>query len=146
MIASNYPLPEIRPEKEYPLEIDLDKGTAFDGDADDNFFLIPFLDNLREYTDKEYASTLDWVYYTKGRALKIIEIVESVLQHTDSVEFWNCWLGDLDEPERPIIKAVTILFSELSPKEIQAWDIQEVWNSPSRYGDRPIFYCLKIIR
>lgn len=52
MIASNYPLPELKPEKEYPLKINLDKGTAFDGDADDNFFLIPFPDNQREYTNK----------------------------------------------------------------------------------------------
>ena len=146
MIASDYPLPEVRPEDEYPLEINMDEGTIFDGDADDNFTLSPFPDNVKEYTDMEYGTTLDWAYYTEGRALKIIEIIQSVLQHTDSVEFWNIWLGALEENERPIIKLATLPIAELTPKDIQEWDIQEVWNSPSRYGDRPTFYCLKIIR
>lgn len=146
MIASNYPLPEVRPEEEYPLEINIDEGIIFDGDADDNFMLYPFLDNVKEYTNMEYGATLEWNYYTEKRAIKIIEIIKSVLQHTDNVEFWNFWLGDLDEHERPIIKVTTVSLAELTPKDIQEWDIQEVWNSPSRYGDKPIFYCLKIVR
>lgn len=146
MIASIYPLPEARPEEEYPLEINIDKGTIFDGEADDNFMLYPFLDNANEHTDMKYGTTLEWAYYTEGRALKIMEIIKSVLQHTESVEFWNFWLGDLDENERPIIKTATIPLAELSPQDIREWDIQEVWNSPSRYGDRPTFYCLRIIR
>lgn len=144
MIASDYPFPEIRPEKEYSLEINIDKGTIFDGDADDNFMIYPFLDDVRAYTDMKYGATLQWAYYTEGRAYKIIEIIKVVLQHTDRVEFWNFWLGDLDEYERPIIKVATIPLAELQPKDIEEWDIQEVWQSPSRYGDRPIFYCLKI--
>lgn len=75
MIASNYPLPAVKPEKEYPLEINVDKGTIFDGDADDNFLLYPLLDDVGAYTDMEYATTLEWAYYTEGRALKIIDII-----------------------------------------------------------------------
>jgi len=146
MIASNYQLPEVRPEEDYPLEISIDKGTIFDGDADDNFMLYPFLDNTKEYTNMKYETTLEWAYYTEGRALKIIEIIRSVLQHTESVELWNFWLGDLGENERPIIKAATISLAELSTQAIQEWDIQQVWNSPSRYGDSPTFYCLRIVR
>ena len=41
-IASNCPLKEVTPEKEYPLEINLDNGTINDGGADDNFFLLQF--------------------------------------------------------------------------------------------------------
>jgi hypothetical protein len=146
MIASNYPLPEVKPEKEYPLEINLDEGTIFDGDADDNFLLYPLLDDVGEYTDMEYGTTLEWAYYTEGRAIKIIEIIKSVLQHTDCVELWNFWLGDLEEHEHPIIKVATIPLAELTSKDIQEWDIHKVWNVPSRYGDRPMFYCLKIVR
>ena len=145
MIASNYPFQEVKPEKEYPLEINLDEGTIFDGDADDNFFLYPLFDYVREYTDMEYTSTLEWAYYTEGRALKIIEVIKSVFQHIDSVELWNFWLGDLEEHERPIIKLVTIPLAELTPKDIQEWDIHKVWNVPSRYSGRPRFYCLKIV-
>jgi len=146
MIASNYPFPEVKPGKEYPFYINLDEGTSFDGDADDNFFIYPLLDDVKKYTDMEYTSTLEWVYYTEGRALKIIEMIQSVLQHTGSVEFWNFWLGDLEEHERPIIKLVTTPLAEFTPKDIQHWDIHKVWKSPSYYGDIPRFYCLKIIR
>ena len=142
MIASDSPLPEIKPEKEYPLEINLDQGTIFDGDADDNFMLCPFPDNVKVYTDKEYGSTLEWAYYTEGRAARIIEIIKAVLQNTDSVEFWNFWLGHLDEDERPFIRTVTVPVADLTPNDIQEWDIQKVWKSPSRRGDRPTFHCL----
>ena len=146
MIAADYPLPEIRPEKEHPLEINIDKGTIFDGDADDNFMIYPFRDSVKAYTDMEYGATLEWVYYTEGRGNRIIEIIETLLQHTDKVELWNFWLGDLDEYERPIIKVAKISFKELRPKDIEEWDSQIIWPSPSRNGDRPTFYCLKIIR
>lgn len=34
-IASDSPLPEYRPPVDYPLHIDVNKGTVYDGDADD---------------------------------------------------------------------------------------------------------------
>lgn len=146
MIASNYPLPERKPEKEYPLEINLDEGTIFDGDADDNFFLFPLLDDVRAYTDLEYATGLEWAYYTEGRATKIMEMIKALLQETDSAELWNFWLGHLEEYEHPIIRVVTLSLAELTPKDIQAWDAHNVWDVPSRLGDRPHFYCLKIVQ
>jgi hypothetical protein len=146
IIAANSPLPDIAPEKEYPLEINLDKGTAFDGDADDNFFLSPFIDQVEHFTSKKYTSTLDWVYYTDGRARNVISIIKSIIQHTDTVELWNFWCGYLEDDERPIIKTTIVHIAELMPKDIQNWDNQEVWKTPSRSGDRPTFYCLRIIR
>lgn len=43
-IASNCPLAEVAPEKEYPIAINLDNGTFDDGGADDNYFFLPFRD------------------------------------------------------------------------------------------------------
>lgn len=40
-IAADTPLPEVTPPQDYPLHIDLDAGTIFDGGADDNYFLLP---------------------------------------------------------------------------------------------------------
>lgn len=41
-IASNCPLKEAAPVQDYPLEINLDNGQIYDGDADDNYSLFPF--------------------------------------------------------------------------------------------------------
>ena len=38
-IASDFPLTEVAPVQDYPLEINLDNGTIYDGGADDNYFL-----------------------------------------------------------------------------------------------------------
>ena len=146
MIASDFPLPAVKPEKEYPLEINLDQGTIDDGGADDNFTLSPFPDNVKAYTDRKYGATLFWYSCTEGRAARIIEIIKATLQHTESVELWNFWLGTLGEHERPFIKTVTIPVADLTPHEIQEWDIQQVWRSPSRPGDRPTFYCLRVTK
>ena len=42
LIAADIPLPEWAPSQEYPLEINVDEGTIYDGGADDNFFLHSF--------------------------------------------------------------------------------------------------------
>ena len=39
-IAADSPLPEVTPSQDYPLHIDLDTGTIFDGGADDNYEMI----------------------------------------------------------------------------------------------------------
>lgn len=43
-IASDFPLKEVSPVQDYPLEINLDDGQIYDGDADDNYSLLPFTD------------------------------------------------------------------------------------------------------
>lgn len=108
-IASDVPLLEVAPSQEYPVKIDLDKGTIDDGGADDNFFLISF-DSVKDYTDRNYGVYLEWDY-TDGRATKIIEYIKTVLQKSDSIEFWHVWLMDYYEYEdRPFIhrKAISI--------------------------------------
>ena len=54
-IASDFPLKEVAPVRDYPLEINLDDGEMYDGDADDNYSLLSFTD-VWEYTDKKYPT------------------------------------------------------------------------------------------
>ena len=89
-IASDMPLTEFSPSQDYPVEIDVDKGTIYDGGADDNYFLITF-SSVKDYTDKNYGVYLEWEY-TDGRAKQIIEYIKTALQKSDSIEFWLVWL------------------------------------------------------
>ena len=41
-IASDSPLREAMPQKEYPPAINIDEGTVYDGGADENFYLRDF--------------------------------------------------------------------------------------------------------
>ncbi len=144
--ASNVPLHEVAPSQEYPLEIDIDKGTVYDGDADDNFFLISFED-VSDYTDKKYGVRLEW-NYTDGRAKQLIKYIEAVLKETDTVELWHVWLQDYYEYEdSPVIKKKKKAFSELAEKDIKELDNSNIWNVPDKnYPNRPSYYCLVIER
>ena len=77
-IASDVPLIEFAPAQDYPLHIDVDNGTIYDGGADDNYFLNTFSD-VADYTDKKYAVSIEW-NYTDGRAKQIIEYIKNALQ------------------------------------------------------------------
>ena len=145
-IASNVQLPEFAPAKEYPLEINIDLETIYDGDADDNYFLSEFED-VSFYTDKKYGVCLEW-NYTEGRARQIIEYIKAALQKTEVVEFWHVWLMDYYEYEdRPYIHRKTIPIGELAIENIKEIDCAEIWNTPDKmYFNRPSFYCLKITR
>ena len=94
-IASDFPLKEVAPVRDYPLEINLDDGEMYDGDADDNYSLLSFTD-VWEYTDKKYGVHLEWNYCTAGRAKQLIEYLKNALQDADSVELWRVWLGVSD--------------------------------------------------
>mgnify|MGYP003510870038 CR=1 FL=1 len=74
-IASDVPLTEFAPPQDYPLHINLDDGTIFDGGADDNYFLNTFLD-VKNYTDKNNGVCLEWDY-TDGREKQIIEYIKT---------------------------------------------------------------------
>ena len=80
-IASDFPLTEFASSQDYPIEINVDNGTIYDGGADDNYFLIPFL-NVADYTDKKYGVYLEWDY-TDGRAKQFIEYIKTALQKSD---------------------------------------------------------------
>ena len=146
-IASNCPLKEAAPVQDYPLEINLDNGQIYDGDADDNYFLLPFAD-VREYSDKKNGVYLEWNYYTEGRAKQLIEYLKNALQNADSVELWRVWLGVSDEFEdSPVIHRQTISVDEHTVKHIEEIDHADVWNTPDKmYPNKPSFYCLEIRR
>lgn len=146
-LASYYPMPEVAPCKDDPLHIDIDKGTIYDGDADDNFFLHSF-ESVKDYTDKEYGVSLEWAYYTEGRAKRILDYIRDVLEHTDSVELWRVRLMDYYEyEERPVIHKRTITFNDLKVEDIKEIDDLEIWDKADKYyPDRPSFYQLIIKR
>ena len=145
-IASDMPLAEFEPSQEYPVKIDIDKGTIDDGNADDNYYLISF-SNVKDYTDKEYGVCLEW-NYTNGRAKQIIKYIRTALQKTDVIEFWYVWLMDYYEFEnRPFIHRKTISIDELTTRHIKEIDNAVIWDTSDRmYPERPSFYCLSITR
>ena len=145
-IASEMPLTEFAPLQDYPLHINLDDDTIYDGGADDNYFLISFA-NVKDYTDKNYGVYLEW-NYTDGRAKQIIEYIKTALQKSDSIEFWNVWLMDYYEYEdRPYIHRKAISIDELTIEHIKEIDNAVTWNTPDKmYPERPSFYCLTITR
>ncbi len=143
-LAADVTLWEVAPIKEYPLHIDIDNGTIYDGDADDNFYLCIF-DDVQSYTDKKYGVCLEWAYYTDGRAEMILEYIKDALQNTDSVEIWHVWLMDYYEyDERPVIRKNTTSIKELTINDIRELDKAEIWNNKDK--NRPSFYCLKVTR
>ncbi len=139
-LASDVPLPEVRPSREYPLKIDLDSGTIYDGGADDNFFLLPF-QNLLPYTERQYGVCLEW-RFTEGRAEALLQYMRDQLQDTDSLEFWHVWLIDYWEYEdRPVMHRYSASIDELTPEDLRELSSKEIWTNP----DRPSFYCLTIM-
>ena len=129
IIASDIPLAEFKPSQDYPLEINLDKGTMYDGGADDNYFITNFT-NIQDYSKKKYGVSLEW-NYTDGRAKQIIEYMRSALLKTDSVEFQLVWLMDYYEFEdRPFIHKKTIRIDELNIDHIKEIDSADIWANP----------------
>lgn len=145
-IASDMPLTEYAPSQKYPVYIDIDKGTIDDGGADDNYHLLAF-DSVKDYTDKDYGVCLEW-NYTDGRAKQIVAYIQTALQKTDHVEFWNVWLmGYYEYEDRPYIHRKTISIEELTTEHIKELNDAVIWNTPDRmYPKRPSFYCLTITR
>ena len=119
-IASDAPLAEAAPVQDYPVEMNIDDGTIYDGGADDNYFLY-FFQDVQNYTGRKNGVYLEW-YYTEGRAKNIIEYIKNALENTVSID-------------------------ELTAKHIREIDEAEIWNTPDpMYPDRPSFYCLEIKR
>ena len=143
-IASDHPLPFVAPSREYPMEINIDTGEIFDGGADDNFYLQEFLD-VSDYTDKQFGVWLDW-NPTPGRAAKILQYIQNVLQSTDTVEIWHVWLPGYHEFEdRPVLHKRAVSIQELTAEVLLELDDAEIWNHPDqRYPERPSFYCLTV--
>lgn len=143
-IASDEPLPTVEPSKQYPLFIDVDHNTVWDGDADDNYFLLPFAE-LSDYTDKKYGVILEW-RYTEGRAKQVLSYIGKVLGKAENVEIWHVWLGDHYEYEdSPVLKKHFLSFKDLTVADLREIDEADLCNHPDpHYPDRPSFYCLVV--
>ena len=139
-LASDHPLPPHAPSRESPLEINLDTGRVYDGDADDNFFLRDFAD-VQSYSDRKYGVWLEW-RYTPGRAEQLTKYIRDALLHTDRVELWRVWLQDwYDFEERPYIIKSALSPEELSPADLRELEEAVIWKGQD---PRPRFYCLEI--
>ena len=144
-IASDHPLPEIAPQRGYPLIVHVDEGTVYEDDADDNFGLYVFRD-VQKYTDKKYGAELECPYMTDRRAEKMLKYIRNALEHDDTIEIWHVWLTDYYEyEESPVIQKCTVPFSDVTVDDIKEIIDAEVWNTPDkRHPNRPSFYCLII--
>jgi len=143
-IASDASLSEVASRKDYPLEINIDNGTIYDGGADDNYFLLSF-GAVSDYTNKKHAVYLEW-NYTDGRAEQILEYIKENLKKTEEIELWHVWLMDYYEYEdSPVIHKRRISIKELTIRDIKEWDNAEIWNHPDKHlPGRPSFYCIKV--
>lgn len=143
-IAADTPLPEVTPSQEYPLEVNLDTGTIFDGGADDNYCLLPF-DEMDLYCEKKYGAYLELHQFTNGRAEQIIDYIRTALIQSDSVEIWNVWLsGCWEFDDRPHISKKTVPIDELTADDMK--EIVQAENWDNRDHNRPRFYCLEVVR
>lgn len=143
-IAADTPLPEVTPSQEYPLEINLDTGTIFDGGADDNYCLLLF-DEVDLYCEKKYGAYLELHQFTNGRAEQIIDYIRTALIQSDSVEIWNVWLsGCWEFDDRPHISKKTVPIDELTADDMK--EIVQAENWDNRDHNRPWFYCVEVVR
>lgn len=142
-MAADSPLPEVRPSKEYPLHINVDTGTIFDGGADDNYSLLTF-DEVDLYCKKKYGVYLELPQFTEGRVRQIMDYIRAALLQTDCVEIWNVWLmGYWEYDDRPYIRKRTIRMEELTIDDMKEIIKAENWENKDK--NRPSFYCLEII-
>ena len=144
-IVADIPLASVSPEKEYPLEINIDTGEVFDGGADDNFFLLPF-EEVDAYSEKKYGVMLEW-NYTSGRAERICDYIRVGLDSVEEVEFCRVWLGDwywYEYEDRPVLHERRISAADLTVEDIAELSSAEIWNNKDK--NRPSFYRLTITR
>lgn len=142
-LASDSPLPTVKAPAGYPLNINVDTGVIYDGDADDNFSLYKFRD-VEMYTGKKYGVWLEW-RYTDGRAEKLIQYIRENLNSTDSIELWHVWLTDYYEyDERPVIHKNTVSIDRITVVDIKELVNREVWKN--RDSARPHHYCIVITK
>ncbi len=124
----------------------INENGIFDGDADDNFSLKNTINSL-DFCDKPYSLTLDWHYFTKDRATKIISYIKDLLKNTDCIEMWNIWLSNEDQPK---INTTTISINDLTHNHIENLCNADIFdtktlpniNNPSA----ATHYCIKIIK
>lgn len=90
-MAADIPLQEVKPLKDYPIHIDIDKEIIDDGGADDNFFLLSFSD-ISPVIHK--------------RMISIKEMTIRDIREWDNAEIWN--KPDKQLPGRPSFYCLVI--------------------------------------
>lgn len=143
-IAADCPLPDVMPEQDDLLQIDVDTGTIFDGGADDNYYLLHF-DEVNLYCKKKYGVYLELPQWTEGRAEKILDYIKMALMRTESVEIWNVWLsGNWEWEDRPHICKQIVRMNDLTVDDLR--EIVEAENWKVKDHIRPWFYSIEILR
>ncbi|MCQ2432456.1 MAG: hypothetical protein MJ175_07625 [Clostridia bacterium] len=142
LIAADCPLAKVAPEKDYPVDINLDTGEIHDGGEDDNFYLTPYPD-ISFCSDKAYGVTLEW-NYTPGRAKRVISYIRDIVERAGSAELIRAWLDYFYDnfDERPIYKRQEIRVVDLTEEMLKALDEADPWSGRDRM--RPVFTCLRI--
>ena len=144
-IAADCELPEKPwPDEDYPLDINIDAGTVFDKDADDNYALLAMDNDISVFTGRTSAVALCWNYYTNGRANQIVDYIKTALLSCDVVEIWRVWLSSPSEGLCPSVEKHIIPVSLLSLKDIELIDKADPFDG--EYNKCPVYYCLKIVR
>lgn len=142
-IAADCPLPEVMPSQEYPLQIDLDSGTIFDGGADDNYCLLHF-EEVNLYCQKKYGVYLELPQWTEGRSEEILDYIRTALMQTGSVEIWNVWLsGYWEWEDRPHICKQTVRINDLTVDDLK--EIVDAENWKDKDPVRPWFYGIEVL-
>ncbi len=118
----------------------VDESGVNDGDADDNYALLDF-DGVRHYSKRKNGVYIEWHYYTKNRAERIVEYIKNALSSTDCVEVWKVWLSDYNPP---MVKRVDLHIDELRSESIKAVVEHELWDNAD--PDTPTYYCLSVYR
>ena len=123
--------------------IEINEGTVFDGDKDDEYELYEFRD-VASYSELHNGVELLWNYWTPGRAREIIEYIKTALEKCDAVELGKVWLMDYyDYDERPYYQRREISISELTSDDIKSITEADVWGKGEM---RPVYYSLRVHR
>ena len=110
-IASNMPLAEFAPSQEYPVKIDIDKGTIDDGGAKQ---IIDYIKNVllkSESVEFWLVWLMDYYEYedrpfVHRKTISIGDLTIDHIKEIDSADIWNT--PDKMSPERPSFYCLTV--------------------------------------
>lgn len=110
-VAADAPLPEVTPSQDYPLYIDLDTGTIFDGERMTIIACCPLTRWI--YTARRNTEfILDFLNLPMDGSSKLLLICSTALMQAGSVEIWDVWLsGYWEFGDRPHICKRTALLT-----------------------------------
>lgn len=122
---------------------DIDRGEIRDGGLDDDFSIRVEQSFEDLYSEKKHTASLEWAYYTEGRAKMVIDYLSCHLKQADEVEMWQIWMG-IDS--KPLIRSRSLSIQELTPADIKELVGRKVWSDTATEYEIPIQYRLVITR